>query len=275
MTKFSYNHKDLITTISGVNEISLDLIYSKLKEFSDSQDGIVLNDTVEKRDSYTIIDNYKTDRLIILKNPWRIEFSKEGPRDEFQIVQITDGILVQKDGNNPYVELENQFIQNLSKMHTKFSKIAATNQLEIDFYRIQQRKNPIKELSLAYFDIDNFKRFNTDYGETKVDEEILSPFHEWLLDRTHLKVLTYLEGGDEFILLMPGMNLETAKDYCNELLNDISSRKFKVNSNNENFTVSMGLTQYSEGKHLIDLKNNANSAKSSAKEKGKNRVEIC
>ncbi len=50
--------------------------------------------------------------------------------------------------------------------------------------------------------------------------------------------------------------------------------EFKVSKQDENFTVSMGLSRQSNGRYLHDLKKEANFAKSKAKESGKNRLEL-
>ena len=273
MTNFSFCLNNFIVTISKTTEISVDDVYSTLKEYSSSEQGIVQPDIIEKRDAYTIIDNYRTDKVMLLKDPWRIAFDEVQQNGLFQVFQITGGVLVRNDESNPYIEQENQFIQNLAKMHTKFPRMAATNQLEIDYYRLQNRENPIANLSLAYFDIDDFKVFNTKYGEIVVDSEILLPFHEWLISKSTPNALTYLEGGDEFIILLPGMNLDRAKLYCKQLLSDIKQRIFWVNNHEQQFTVSIGLTSLSNGAYLHDLKKAANHAKSTAKTNGKDRLE--
>ncbi len=110
-------------------------------------------------------------------------------------------------------------------------------------------------------------------GKIVVDSEILSPFHDWLISKSTPNALTYLEGGDEFIILLPGMNLDRAELYCNQLLSDIKERIFWVNNHKHQFTVSIGLTSLSNGAYLHDLKKAANHAKSNAKKNGKNRLE--
>ncbi len=122
--------------------ISAEDIYIPIKHFSSTTQGMVMPDTIEKRDSYTIYGEHKTDSLKILKQPWRIAFEQVPTNSKFEIVRIVDGVIVRLDGGDPYVEGGNQFIQNMIMMHTKFPEMPATGQLEIDFLRLQQSVCP-------------------------------------------------------------------------------------------------------------------------------------
>src|SRR5258708_31321049 len=64
--------------------------------------------------------------------------------------------------------------------------------------------------ALAYMDIDNFKQFNTDYGETKVDRDLLSKFMATLEAFVFGRGHAYRQGGDEYVVLLPSLDKTTA-----------------------------------------------------------------
>ena len=52
-------------------------------------------------------------------------------------------------------------------------------------------------LAVAFLDIDDFKRFNSDYGETKVDRNLLTRFMQVLEAHVYHHGFAYRQGGKE------------------------------------------------------------------------------
>src|SRR6516162_9933128 len=54
-------------------------------------------------------------------------------------------------------------------------------------------------LAIAFLDIDDFKTFNTKYGETKIDLNLLPRFMQALEAHVYHHGHAYRQGGDEYL----------------------------------------------------------------------------
>ncbi len=61
-------------------------------------------------------------------------------------------------------------------------------------------------LSLAFMDIDDFKPYNTKFGHTAVDRELLPKLQQAVEAHTFQRGEAYRVGGDEFITILPNMS---------------------------------------------------------------------
>jgi diguanylate cyclase (GGDEF)-like protein len=71
-------------------------------------------------------------------------------------------------------------------------------------------------LMVAYLDVDDFKGFNTRYGETRVDRDILPRFMELMETHLYTHGYGYRYGGDEYIMLLPNMSLNMGVGFIKE-----------------------------------------------------------
>jgi diguanylate cyclase (GGDEF)-like protein len=82
-------------------------------------------------------------------------------------------------------------------------------------------------VSLAFLDLDCFKRVNDQHGHL-VGSELLAHtgrrLRELSLDRKHDQCFRY--GGDEFVVLMPETSAEAAQAHCTELLRALMDTRF-------------------------------------------------
>lgn len=81
---------------------------------------------------------------------------------------------------------------------------------------------PSEKLSLLFIDVDRFKDYNDRFGHAAGDEllrHLISAVNHWLADRG----FTIRFGGDEFLVLLPGLNLE-------DVLDDISRLQENINN---------------------------------------------
>ncbi len=128
-------------------------------------------------------------------------------------------------------------------------------------------------IGIMLMDIDHFKRINDTWGHDAGDEvlkrlaSILRGFF-----RSHDIVCRY--GGEEFLVIMPGADLETAAEKAGALRATVEERlRIPWKGDHIAATVSIGVSQYPWEGHsfqqLIDL---ADKALYRAKEQGRNRV---
>lgn len=129
-----------------------------------------------------------------------------------------------------------------------------------------------KPLCVAYMDIDDFKKFNEEYTEPRVDRDVLPRFMSALEAHVFFHGLAYREGGDEYIVLLPNMNAENGKSFLNIFQKELEELKyFEIE---KRITLSIGIVEVDEDCMLTDreIKEKAALAKKTAKEEGKNRI---
>jgi len=132
--------------------------------------------------------------------------------------------------------------------------------------------DPLKEISLVFIDLDNFKQVNDTRGHLKGDEG-LRKVAEILTKSVREADVVARFGGDEFYILLPRANAEDGKTIAD---------KIRINIENDPKLNELGITA-SIGVRSVDASNLADSttlithadeAAYAAKRKGKNRVEV-
>lgn len=146
--------------------------------------------------------------------------------------------------------------------------------IDIEVERSRRAKTP---LSLAIFDLDNFKSINDTYGHPKGDE-VLATFAKTLRKSTRRYDLAARYGGEEFALIMAGSGIVKAQRLLKRLLQDFREIQFEKTDGDGTFNVtcSVGLTCYKgvvdfEVAEIIAL---ADGALYEAKTSGKDQVKV-
>lgn len=123
-------------------------------------------------------------------------------------------------------------------------------------------------ISVAFIDIDDFKRFNTRYTETFVDRDVLPRIMQTLESQVFSHGWAYRFGGDEYILLLPNLTLDNAEQFLLELQRKLMV--LEISGVNELVTVSIGLCNIVAESFLTDkeVQEKANKAKEHAKKVG-------
>lgn len=82
-------------------------------------------------------------------------------------------------------------------------------------------------LSLGLIDIDDFKKYNDRFGHLQGDSllALLGDFLSWKTEGTQVTAFRY--GGEEFTLLMPGMDLDEAYAFMNKLRKQLNDTPFE------------------------------------------------
>ena len=126
------------------------------------------------------------------------------------------------------------------------------------------------DLSLIGIDIDHFKSINDNFGHD-VGDQVLKAFSKLLLhvNRDTDKVGRW--GGEEFILILPHVNGDTALTLAERLRNEVENESFPIVNK---ITISIGIAAYQQGDTANSLIKHADRALYSAKNKGRNRVEV-
>ena len=138
---------------------------------------------------------------------------------------------------------------------------------------VQQAVETDAPLALLMVDIDHFKRINDTYGHD-VGDLVLEEFARRFRVNTRSVDLACRLGGEEFVLVMPGVDKITAWDIAERLRLSISQQPFYVSDDlSVPITISVGMTtvEHAEDTPEVLLKR-ADNALYDAKRDGRNRV---
>jgi diguanylate cyclase (GGDEF)-like protein len=127
-------------------------------------------------------------------------------------------------------------------------------------------------LTVAFLDIDDFKSFNSAYGETTVDRNLLPRFMQTLEAHVYHHGFAYRQGGDEYLVLLPSLSKPLAIAFLDELRLKLAAVRYPDIDGAP--TVSVGVCLAVPDCPLTDreLRDRANQAKKFSKDHGKNRI---
>lgn len=130
--------------------------------------------------------------------------------------------------------------------------------------------------SLIMVDIDHFKKFNDDYGHLMGDK-VLQYVGKLLREECSEPNLPVRFGGEEFAVLLIGKNATEAAELAETIRAKIHAIRIKQKKSGKvisSITASFGICQYTGEESSEKLVELADKALYSAKENGRNRVEI-
>ncbi|RMF06217.1 GGDEF domain-containing protein, partial [Candidatus Woesearchaeota archaeon] len=122
---------------------------------------------------------------------------------------------------------------------------ALTNERELE---------KIPRISLMFIDIDDFGKFNKRFGQATGDD-VLRFFGRKILENVHGKDIVGRYGGEEFIVIWPGLGKEEAKKKAERIFRSITGERHRFTNGlpessrdydefNDRFTFSGGLATF-------------------------------
>jgi diguanylate cyclase (GGDEF)-like protein len=129
---------------------------------------------------------------------------------------------------------------------------------------IQQALTGGQPLSVMVVDIDDFKRVNDGHGHLFGDR-VIKETAETVAQNVRSEDIIGRYGGDEFVVIMPGADAETALHVAGRVRDGISKNGFKA-------TVSVGVATFDGDEAPAELFHRADMNLYQAKHDGKNRV---
>jgi diguanylate cyclase (GGDEF)-like protein len=145
-------------------------------------------------------------------------------------------------------------------------------------YSVQELDSEIKRakrynavFSLILFDVDNFKEVNDSYGHLAGDFVLKNI--AYIIEKNLRTIDTIGRyGGDEFIVILPQIDLENAYIAGERLRQAVESETFLFDDNVIQLTISLGIATYQNGKNTQSLIKIADDNLYRAKKEGKNRT---
>jgi len=125
-------------------------------------------------------------------------------------------------------------------------------------------------LGIAVLDLDHFKRINDAYGHDAGDA-VLVAFARLVNASTRRSDRFFRLGGEEFMLLLPGTDIDTLQELCESLRVTVAS---KLRVHGERVTVSIGAAQWGPQDTLSGWLSRADAAMYRAKREGRDRVVV-
>ena len=138
--------------------------------------------------------------------------------------------------------------------------------------RLAEADRAGQPLSVIFLDIDNFKSYNSHYGHMTANI-VLQGLAKLLLKSIRSFDIACRWGGEEFVIVMPNMTLETLRMRVEQLRVDVEQMQLKDGDQIlKSITASFGIAVSEPGITVKDFLNRANQAMLEAKRTGKNRV---
>lgn len=143
--------------------------------------------------------------------------------------------------------------------------------IERELARAKRENYPV---SVMMMDIDLFKEVNDTYGHVFGDEALrmLST-----LIKEHIRAgdIGYRYGGDEFVVIMPGAGIETARTRAEIIRQAFITSSIQEAGKQSPATISVGISIYPKhGSNDIEILRSADSALYQAKQAGRNCVRV-
>lgn len=141
-------------------------------------------------------------------------------------------------------------------------------QLQSDITRFKE------SYCLAVLDLDYFKKVNDHYGHLAGDT-VLKEFARFLRQETRAGDTVVRFGGEEFLLLFPKTNIDTACLIIERIRTKFSNVLFQQGEKTFSCTFSSGIVEISEGNRPLEYwLQLADHALYAAKQAGRNRVQV-
>jgi diguanylate cyclase (GGDEF)-like protein len=129
-----------------------------------------------------------------------------------------------------------------------------------------------KPFSIIMYDLDRFKRVNDRFGH-QTGDEVLKKISQIVMDNIDKQATLGRYGGEEFIIILPGVESQEALSIADELRKKIEARN--ILGDKLDITVSMGVVSYPEhGQTIDELIEKVDKAMYVAKEKGRNMCQL-
>ena len=194
---------------------------------------------------------------------------------------VTDRKEVEKDLRHAMDRLQTQLIE-IGLLQSQLREQAIRDALTNLFNRryldetlereLARAARDVYPLCIVMMDIDHFKDVNDTYSH-EAGDHVLKTLAKTITAQSRQGDFTCRYGGEEFVLVMPNISLEVARDRAHSLHHAISTMFAPFGKYVLNITVSMGISIFpAHGETRDELLRTADKALYAAKNAGRNQV---
>ena len=180
-------------------------------------------------------------------------------------------------------QLTNQ-IDEIEKLRLQMEEMAIHDSLTGLFNRrtlgnflereIAQAQRSSKPLVVVLMDIDHFKNINDEFGH-QAGDRVLIELGQLILENTRQSDFACRFGGEEFVIVIPEIEIPDALRRIDQLRESVNQRTFIFSQQRMHITLSAGIAVYPQNGETTDtLLFAADQALYAAKHAGRNRVVI-
>ena len=274
--KGDFSEKALLALIKNYNTAFVSVCQSELTEAINELDGLTSEFKNICHDRQDKVETLETDTLQAVQSNTSIEEKIRTIKSKFKAT----------------IEYFQEDVNKLDYISNTDHLTGLYNRRFFDEKLVEEAEQAVSEktwLNLLMIDIDNFKRFNDDYGHLIGDQALKTVAKNISLAcseesaRTGIPYHTVRYGGEEFAVIIPAVDITEAEKIGELIREKISEYTFvirgkhgSIKHDNIKLTVSIGVAGFShqEGKNsgVRGLIHNADQAMFAAKKSGKNRV---
>ncbi|NDJ27843.1 diguanylate cyclase response regulator [Campylobacter sp. MIT 12-8780] len=153
------------------------------------------------------------------------------------------------------------------------AKNSAALKSELEDY-LKEIQGSDEEFAFAYLDIDNLNFINEEYG-FDIGDAVLKSVVKEVLNETMGKDIVGHFSTEKICIVLKNISNEKAIKVFSSIRVNIKNKGILVSLDELFFTASIGITFGKAGANLNELSSKANKALQSAKDSGKDRVEVC
>ncbi|HYF38521.1 MAG TPA: diguanylate cyclase [Gemmatimonadales bacterium] len=172
------------------------------------------------------------------------------------------------DAMNEKLRRQNEELERLSTSDALtglYNRRYLTQRLSEELVRSYRHKS---SFSVLMADVDEFKKYNDDFGHPAGDE-VLKKVAGILLGSTRSVDCTARYGGEEFAVLLTGTDVEVASEVAERIRARVEAHEFA----GRKMTLSIGIAEFpSDGQTADEVISSADEALYAAKRSGRNRV---
>ena len=163
---------------------------------------------------------------------------------------------------------EQTFVDDLTGLYnSRYLRFALTNAI----HRFEQKGQPF---SILFIDVDHFKSVNDKHGHL-IGSQFLVAIGKTVKNAVRAIDPVFRYGGDEFVVILSGTDLEGAQAIAERMRKNIDRRVFVIDGEKLHATISIGVATYPEHtQNKETLLRLADEAMYSAKKQSRNAVFI-
>jgi len=162
---------------------------------------------------------------------------------------------------------ELEHLANTDRLTGLYNRERLEEVLRQEQYRADRYKS---SFAIVKLDLDDFQKINDEYGHDRGDK-VLAAVAELIRGFCREVDSVCRWSGEEFLIVLPESNLDGAYLMADNLRSRIESHHF---TGIDGITASFGVDMYQEGENINDLFRRVDQALRSAKDTGKNCVEM-